>query len=151
MKDYTIENPFKIRDFKEWESELAKLTTEGKKLWADTGLADDIRKGWHEAAKKNQLFAFGPYSVPLDVVEAIEEDTKHMLHCAGIHKKPESGLSPDPQYIQSLKDRAKQLEEDVRAKQKQIDTLLGVIGELRAANNGLKQLTEIEIESDELF
>ena len=126
MKDYTIDNPFKIRDFK--ESELAKLTAEGKKLWAETGLNNDIRQGWKKAASEGKLYAFGPYSVPLDVVEAIENDTKEMLHMAGIHKTPDHHISPDPQYIQSLKDRAKQLEDDVLAKQKQIDTLLSLVG-----------------------
>lgn len=127
-----LEDIFKIRDYAEWEADYTALKSEGKKLWEGTGLPNDIREGWHKAAKENKLFAFGPYSVPLDVVEAIEDDTRQMLRNAGITKSKSDDGTISATYVQIIKDKVKRLEEDLRAKQKQIDTLIATIGEMRS-------------------
>jgi hypothetical protein len=122
-------NIFYIADYEDWVSEYETLKAKSKELWESTGLPSDIRAGWYEAAKSGKLHSVGPYTVSLDVIENIEEDTKRLLDNAGIKIKKEKHY--DSSYIEEVKSSEKALREQVETLTKQIFTLLDLVAELR--------------------
>jgi hypothetical protein len=100
-----------------WEKDYAALLADGEQLWRAKGFDNDIRAGWQKAAKENKLYTSG-----------IRKDWQ---------KTPYAPLFDGTKYIQEL-------EEEVKTKQRQIDTLLFTLEELKKKHSP-PQEEEIEL------